>query len=147
MGATRADPHDYGPGTLEGRSLTRRCGGALRRFWRLAWDANITGLSAMVAYSMLLAVIPVALLALFIAGQVLSSQAVQSSVLTDLREVFPGTAEHTLNSLLNEIKHSTTSTGVLALIGALWLGSSFWGSLDTAFSRVYGCPSRPCPDP
>jgi membrane protein len=114
----------------------------LRRFWRLAWDANITGQSAMVAYNMLLAVIPVALLGLFVAGQVLASHAVQRSVLTDLQEVFPGSAEDTLNSLLNQIKNSTTSTGVLALLASLWLGTSFWGSLDTAFSRIYGCRAR-----
>jgi YihY family inner membrane protein len=105
-------------------------------------EANITGQASMVAYNMLVCVVPVALLALFIAGQVLKSSAVQLSVLTDLREVFPGTAENTLNSLLNEIKSSTTTTGVLALVASLWLGSSFWGALDTAFSRVYGCPSR-----
>ncbi len=115
---------------------------ALRRFWRIAWDANITGQSAMVAYNMLLGIIPIALLGLFIAGQVLSSTAIQHSVIGDLREVFPGTAEHTLNSLLDQITDSTTSTGVLALIVSLWLGSSFWGALDTAFSRIYACPSR-----
>jgi membrane protein len=122
--------------------LIRRAGAAIRRFWRHAWNANITGNAAMLAYNMLLAVIPVALLALFIGGQVLRSNAVQSSVLTDLREVFPGAAESTLNSLLNEIKNSTTGTGVLALIASVWLGSSFWGALDTAFSHIYDCPAR-----
>lgn len=116
---------------------------ALRDFWRLAWDSNITGLSAMLAYNMLLGIIPIALLGLFIAGQVLSSAAVQHSVVGDLRELFPGTAESTLNSLLDEVTDATTTTGVLALVASLWLGSSFWGALDTAFARIYGCPSRP----
>ena len=31
---------------------------------------------------------------------------------------------------------------MLALLVSLWLGSSFWGALDTAFARIYGCPSR-----
>jgi YihY family inner membrane protein len=115
----------------------------LRRFWKLALGANITGQAAMVAYNLLLAVVPIALLALFIGGQVLSSSSVQQSVLNDLRQLFPGSAEHTLNSLLAQIKGSTTGTGVLAVILSLWLGSSFWGSLDTAFARVYGCRSRP----
>ncbi len=115
----------------------------LRRFWRIAWDANITGLASMLAYNMLLGVIPIALLGLFIAGQVLSSHAVQVSVLADMEEVFPGTAQATLHSLLNEVRNSTTGTGVLALILSLWLGSSFWGALDTAFSRVYGDQPRP----
>jgi membrane protein len=115
---------------------------AIRRFWRIAYEANITGLASMIAYNMLLGIIPVALLALFIAGQVLSSHAVQHSVLQDLQEVFPGTAEHTLDSLLDQVRSSTTSTGVLALVASLWLGSSFWGALDTAFDRIYHGPSR-----
>ena len=113
-----------------------------RRFFRLAWEANITGMASMIAYNLLLGVIPIALLGLFVAGQVLSSHAVERSVLTDLSEVFPGTAEQTLKSLLDEVRNSTTSTGVLALLVSLWLGSSFWGSLDTAFHRIYGGPPR-----
>jgi len=120
-----------------------RARSALRRFWKVAWNANITGYSAMLAYNMLLGVIPVALLALFVAGQVLSSHSVQVSVLGDLREVFPGTTQDTLNDLLSQVKDSTTSTGVLALVASLWLGSSFWGAMDTAFARIYGCSSRP----
>jgi membrane protein len=122
--------------------LTGRARSVVKRFWRRAWDANITGLSGMVAYSMLLGVIPVALLGLFIAGQVLSSHAVQTSVLSDLQQVFPGSAEDTLNSLLHEVQSSTTSTGILALVASLWLASSFWGALDTSFSRIYGYPGR-----
>jgi YihY family inner membrane protein len=145
MGATKAEPREQvsrrqsvGHRRLSVGSIT----GPVRRFWRLAWDANVTGMSAMLAYNMLLGIIPVALLALFVGGQVLSSTAVQQSVLTDLRQMFPGAAEHTLNSLLSQIRNSTTSTGVLALIAALWLGTSFWGALDTAFTRIYGCRSR-----
>jgi membrane protein len=132
------------PDTLPGDRLTkrRRVRGALRRFWQLGWDAGITGNSAMLAYNMLVGVIPVALLSLFVAGQVLSSEAVETSVLADLRQIFPGSTETTLNRLLEQIHHSTTSTGLLALVASLWLASSFWGALDTSFSRIYGCPSR-----
>lgn len=121
---------------------THKAFGAVRRFWRLAWDANITGQAAMLAYNMLLGIVPVALLGLFVAGQILRSQAVEHSVLGDLREVFPGAAEDTLNSLLSQIRNSTASTGVLALVAAVWMGTSFWGALDTAFSRIYGVEAR-----
>lgn len=145
MGATKAESREQVPRRehVRSRRLTgRSIIGSVRRFWRLAWDANLTGMSAMLAYNMLLGIIPVALLGLFVAGQVLSSTEVQQSVLNDLRQMFPGTAEHTLDSLLSQIRNSTTSTGVLALIAALWLGTSFWGALDTAFTRIYGCRSR-----
>jgi uncharacterized BrkB/YihY/UPF0761 family membrane protein len=91
---------------------------------------------------MLLGIIPIALLALYGSGQVLRDSGVQQRVILDLQEVFPGSAQGTLKSLLDNVQHSTTSTGVLAIITSLWLGSSFWGSLDTSFARIYGGPSR-----
>jgi membrane protein len=115
----------------------------LRRFWRRAWDANITGLASMLAYTMLLGVVPIALLGLFIAGHVLSSHSIMSSVRADLDDIFPGTTRATLTSLLQEVSNSTTSTGLLALLASLWLASSFWGALDTSFARIYECRSRP----
>ncbi len=115
----------------------------LRRFGRIAWDANITGLSAMLAYNILLGIVPLALLGLFVAGQVLSSQAVMHTVTVDLKAIFPGTTREDLNSLLRQISGSTTSTGVLGLIASLWLASSFWGALDTSFGRIFGCATRP----
>ncbi len=114
----------------------------IRRWWRIAWEANITGLSSMIAYNMLLGIVPIALLALFVAGKVLASEGVQHSVIVDLREVFPGIADNTLDSLLKQVRTSSTSIGVLAIVSSLWLGSSFWGALDTAFARVYGGPAR-----
>src|SRR5579884_3550100 len=83
---------DRGRGRAAASGAAAAVPGGVRRFWRLAWDANITGLASMLAYNMLLGVIPIALLGLFVAGQVLSSHAVAQSVLTDLREVFPGSA-------------------------------------------------------
>jgi uncharacterized BrkB/YihY/UPF0761 family membrane protein len=73
----------------------------------------------MVAYNMLLGAVPVALLALFVGGQILSSHSVQQSVLRDLRGIFPGADAHTLDSLLEQIQSSTASTGVLALLASV----------------------------
>jgi len=104
--------------------------------------ANITGLSSMLAYAMLLTVVPVALLGLFLAGQVLQSTSVEHSVLRDLSEIFPGATKATLAKLLSQIRVSTTKTGVLALVASVWFGASFWGALDTAFGHIYSVPSR-----
>ena len=61
----------------------------LRAFWNRAYKENITGLSAMVAYNLMLAVFPFALLVLFIFGQVLKIEGVEASVLDDLQRLFP----------------------------------------------------------
>jgi membrane protein len=124
-------------------SRRHRARHALRSFGRLAWHSNLTGLASMIAYTMLLGVVPIALLGLFVAGHVLSSPSVMHSVEGDLRDIFPGSTKHTLQSLLEKVSSSTTGTGILALVASIWLASSFWGALDVSFSRIYNCPSRP----
>src|SRR5688500_14269087 len=114
--------------------------GAFRRaarFYRKAYEDNLTGLSAMVAYNMLLSLLPVTLLALFVAGRVLQSDEVERSVLTDLRDLFPDTAESTLTDLLSGLQEFSTSLGIAAAVASIWIGTSFWGALDTAFCRIY----------
>jgi len=120
-----------------GRPLHRRAWAGVKHFYRKAYEDNLTGLSAMVAYNMLLSLLPVTLLALFVAGRVLQSQDVERSVLTDLRDLFPDTAESTLTDLLEGLRNFSTSIGIAALVASIWIGTSFWGALDTAFCRIY----------
>jgi membrane protein len=91
----------------------------------------------MLAYNLLLSVFPLALLALFIAGRVLSSPDLESSVLKDLRQLFPTAADSTLTTALHRVRDSSTGLGVVAVLASVWIGSSFWGALDTAFCQIY----------
>ena len=47
---------------------------AVASFWGKAYEDNLTGLSSMVAYNLLLSIFPLALVALFIAGRILRSR-------------------------------------------------------------------------
>ena len=114
----------------------------VKRFIRKAYEDNVTGLAAMVAYNLLLSILPLALLALFIAGQVLGSGDLEQSVLRDLRRLFPDTASSTLTNLLHGLERNSTSLGIVALVTGVWFGSSFWGALDTAFCRMYAVECR-----
>ena len=114
----------------------------LGRFYRKAYEDNVTGLAGMVAYNMLLAVLPLALIALFVGGRILRSPELQQSVLTDLERIFPSAAEHTLATALERVRAETARTGVAALVASLWIGASFWGALDTAFCRIYHAECR-----
>jgi membrane protein len=114
-----------------------RIGAWLKRFYRKAYEDNVTGLAGMVAYNMLLAVLPLALIALFVGGQILQSPDLERSVLDDLQRIFPTAAESTLNTAVNRIQEGTGRIGVAALVAAIWIGASFWGALDTAFCRIY----------
>jgi YihY family inner membrane protein len=119
-----------------------RLGRGLKAFYKKAYTENITGLSGMVAYNMLLSLFPLALLALFIASRVLQSPDLQDSVFRDLTRLFPSTTEDTITNALQRVEQSSTSLGVFALITSIWFGSSFWGALDTAFCQIYHVKCR-----
>jgi YihY family inner membrane protein len=114
----------------------------LGAFWHRAYKENITGLAGMVAYNLVLALFPFALLVLFIFGRILQSQDVETSVLNDLQRLFPAVEANTLDNILTRIRDSSTTIGVAAAVGALWIGTSFWGAMDTAFCRIYHVQCR-----
>jgi membrane protein len=119
-----------------------RIGSGLKRFWEKSYQDNLTGLAGMVAYNLLLSIFPVALIALFVAGQILAAPQLERSVLADLQELFPSAAESTLDQVLHDIRTSSTTAGIVALVAAVWVGASFWGALDTAFCRIYELECR-----
>jgi membrane protein len=114
----------------------------LRAFWERAYRENITGLAAMVAYNLLLAVFPFLLLALFIFGQISRSPEVETSLLEDLKRLLPNVEQNTLRDALDRIRENATTIGLVAIAGSLWIGASFWGAMDTAFCRIYHVECR-----
>jgi len=121
---------------------TRKSRRWLSAFWNRAYRENVTGLAAMVAYNLMLAVFPFTLLVLFIGGQVLKIHGVETSVLTDLQRLFPNTESQTLEDVLGRIENNTATIGIAAFAGSIWIGASFWGAMDTAFCRIYHVPCR-----
>jgi membrane protein len=99
-------------------------------------------MAAMVAYNLMLAVFPFALLVLFVFGQVLKVKGVETGVLDDLQRLFPNAEQGTLRSALERIEENSTTIGIAAFIGSLWIGASFWGAMDTAFGHIYHVETR-----
>jgi membrane protein len=120
----------------------RAAGRYASRFYRKAYEDNLTGLSAMVAYNMALSVLPLALVALWVGGRVLQSPDLEQRVFEDLREVFPTAADSTLTDALARIRDNSGRIGIAALVASIWIGSSFWGAMDTAFCRIYHVECR-----
>jgi membrane protein len=128
---------EAGP-TVSRRRSTRY----LRVFWERAYRENITGLAAMVAYNLALALFPFALLLLFVFGRVIENPDIEASVLRDLQSIFPAAEQDSLTSVVDRIRDSSATIGVIAAIGAIWIGASFWGAMDTAFCRIYHVECR-----
>jgi membrane protein len=137
----RATPQMAQPGDQQGRwQLWRRTWP--RAFWNRAYKENITGLSGMVAYNLMLAVFPFALLVLFVFGQVVNSPDIEHSVILDIQRLFPNIEQATLQDAIDRVRASSTTIGIAAIIGGIWIGASFWGAMDTAFCRIYHVECR-----
>jgi YihY family inner membrane protein len=113
-----------------------------RAFWNRAYKENITGLAGMVAYNLMLAVFPFALLVLFVFGQVVNSSNIEHSVIQDIQRLFPNIEQGTLQNAIDRVRASSTTIGIAAIIGGIWIGASFWGAMDTAFCRIYHVDCR-----
>ena len=113
-----------------------------RAFWNRAYKENITGLSGMVAYNLMLAVFPFALLVLFVFGQIVDSPDIERSVILDIQRLFPNIEQEALEDTIQRIRNSSTTIGIAAIIGGIWIGASFWGAMDTAFCRIYHVECR-----
>ena len=130
------------------RSQARRPGWHLwrhdwpRAFWNRAYKENITGLAGMVAYNLMLAVFPFALLVLFVFGQVVNSAEVEQSVILDIQRLFPNVEQNALENAIDRVRDSSTTIGIAAILGGIWIGASFWGAMDTAFCRIYHVECR-----
>ena len=111
-------------------------------FWRKAYEENVTGLSGMVAYNLMLSIFPFVLVVLFIAGRVLRSEELQASLLADLQRIFPTAADSTLSEGIRRLQETSPTVGIAAVVASIWFGSSFWGAMDTAFCRIYHCECR-----
>jgi YihY family inner membrane protein len=96
----------------------------------------------MVAYNLMLAVFPFALLVLFIFGQVVNSGNIEHSVVLDIQRLFPNTEQDTVQHAIDRVRASSTTIGVAAAVGGIWIGASFWGAMDTAFCRIYHVECR-----
>jgi membrane protein len=113
-----------------------------RAFWNRAYKENITGLAGMVAYNLMLAVFPFALLVLFIVGKVVNGTDVEHSVVLDIQRLFPNIELATLQNAIDRVRASSTTIGIAAIVGGIWIGASFWGAMDTAFCRIYHVECR-----
>jgi membrane protein len=114
----------------------------LRVFWERAYRENITGLAAMVAYNLALALFPFVLLVLFIFGQVIDNADVRQTVIHDLQQIFPTAEQDSLAGVVDRIRESSATIGIVAAIATIWIGASFWGAMDTAFCRIYHVDCR-----
>ena len=81
----------------------------LQAFWTRAYQENVTGLSAMVAYNLMLAIFPFAFLVLFVFSQILRINGVEAGIINDLQALFPDAEQDTLDNILGSIRNNSAT--------------------------------------
>jgi membrane protein len=100
-----------------------------------------THLAAMIAYFALLAFVPLLFIALSLLA--LGGEQTESSYLVEqLRRSFPESSVDELVSVVEEIRQSAGTLGVIGGVTLVWAALGFFSVVESALNIVYGRPNR-----
>ncbi len=98
-------------------------------------------LAAAVAYTLLFSLFPFALALFSIVGFLMSSEEVESQVITALGTLIP-VARNLIVTTLEGVIRARGATGIIALLIFIWSALSFFDALRNALNRAWGVPSN-----
>jgi membrane protein len=93
------------------------------------------------AYSALLALLPLMLLILSVVAWVVNDPAIQDQIVNAIAEAVPP-LEDIARTALQQVSQGAVPTGIIALLALVWGSSRFYASLDTAVSRIFDSVPR-----
>lgn len=99
-------------------------------------------LAAAVAFNTLFSMFPIALGVLAFVGVVLRSPGARAQAQVLVLGAFPADASTAVLKAIDGASQSAGLLGLLSLAGLLWLGSSLFWALESAFDQIYRAPLR-----
>jgi len=103
---------------------------------------NLSDWAAALTYYGVLSIFPGILVLLSVSGLLLTDTT-QSAVLTNAKELFPGSIAGPMTGAVNELKKGSHVAGLLAivgLLGAVWTASGYVGAFIRAANAIYDVP-------
>jgi membrane protein len=142
-GPHKAPPHLSPAARLVGlaRTFFHTLGAYIRHVWDVSNSDNVIFLAAAIAFNILLAALPFALLVIWILADLLglppdeSAAAVRAFVEGFLPSV--GTAASPLHDFVTDALRLRTKVGILGVVGYLWFSTKLWGTLRSALAEVF----------
>jgi membrane protein len=112
------------------------------RFVQKVLDDQMPNLAALLAWGTLSAILPLLLGLLAIAGLVLRDQRRLDQVYSSLTSVLPEAAAEPITNVLDGMRQSAASVGIIAIILLLVNGSSFFTNMASVFNQAYHVQGR-----
>ncbi len=109
-------------------------------------ELHVYLLAAGLSFNVLLCLLPLFLVALYIAGSIIHLEPVIESVRHTLSQALPLTpgTESFIDAVVDEIrsvKDSSTTAGLVGIAVLLWTSSALFSSLRTAFNAIFSIPT------
>ncbi len=115
----------------------------LRGFWKKASNDWIFNLSAMLAYNLLMTIVPILAMLLSIFGLVLGSlsPATEQQFINSITNGLPG-GQTFIQAALKRLGQSSGLFAVITIILSAWFGSRLFITIEQSFGIVYRLPAR-----
>jgi len=88
------------------------------------------------AFTALFSVVPIALVALGVAGWLVDDPTVQAQLVAALGSIFPPLRD-LVDGALGSLAEGAALTSVIGVVGLVWTVSQFYVTLDVAFARIF----------
>jgi membrane protein len=140
-------------GTLEERlkaggvRLQRRAKTLLQSFasfWKKITNDWIFNLAAMLAYNLLMSIIPLLAMLLAIFGLVLGglAKATQDQFISGLTHGIPGGGGELVQSALQRLAENSGAFALISIVVSAWFGSRLFVAIENCFGIIFRLPSR-----
>jgi membrane protein len=112
------------------------------RFVKKVLDDKMPNLAALLAWGTLSAILPLLLGLLAIAGLVLRDQQRLDQVYNSISSILPAAVAEPITSVLDGMRQSAASVGIIAIALLLVNGSSFFTNMASVFNQAYHVQGR-----
>lgn len=115
---------------------------------RLVTKSNndwILNLASVIAFNLLMAMLPIAILLIALLGVFLQNPAIESTVITNIDRLFPGLTgqQNAINLAIQSLKNVSTPLLIFAILLSLYLGSRLFVATAESFAIIYRLHTRP----
>jgi membrane protein len=117
--------------------------GAIRWLVTGFHETRANDLAAAIAYYALLSIVPIILGLVSILGLVLRTETGYSQAMEAVLWIVPDGLAGDGAAAVTRLRDQSGTFGLAALVGFLWVGSTFFSALGRALNQVYRVPDRP----
>ncbi|MGA8016704.1 MAG: YihY/virulence factor BrkB family protein [Candidatus Dormiibacterota bacterium] len=98
--------------------------------------------SSILAFNAFMSMFPMILGVLAILGLVLNDHSIEQHVQSSIVSAFPSSAQTDISSAVSHLHDTAGIFGILSILGLLWTGTNFFGSLEFALAQIFRITQR-----